>query len=79
MQGTVLDTVVRGPVPRVVHRHDVYSPSVVCNRLITNGSRSGDLDLQGLARERWRGTGFPTALREGAAFFIVARGLSPRR
>ena len=37
--------------------------SVVCDRLITNGSRSGDLDLQGLARERWRGTGFPTALR----------------
>ena len=30
--------------------------SVVCDRLITNGSRSGDLDLQSLARERWRGT-----------------------
>ena len=41
------------------------SPSVVCARLITNSSgslgkharASDDPDLQGLARERWRGTG----------------------
>ena len=38
-------TVARGPVPRDLHRHDV-SASVVCDRLITNESRSGDLDLQ---------------------------------
>ncbi len=31
--------------------------SVVCDRLITNRSGSGDLDLQGLTRERSRGTG----------------------
>ena len=31
------------------------SASVVCDRLITNGSRSGDPDLQGLEREHWRG------------------------
>ena len=43
--------VARGPVPREFPRHDVCSPSVVCDRLITNGSGSGDLDLQGLARE----------------------------
>ena len=32
------------------------SPSVVCDRLITNGSGSGDPALQGLARERWLGS-----------------------
>ena len=31
------------------------SAAVVCDRPITNRSRSGDPDLQGLARERWRG------------------------
>ena len=39
--------VARGPVPRDLHRHDVCFPSVVCDRLITTGSESGDLDLQG--------------------------------
>ena len=40
-------TVARGPVPRALHRHDVCFPSVVCDRLITNRSGSGDPDLQG--------------------------------
>ena len=39
--------VARGPVPRDLHRHDVFFPSVVCDRLITNRSGSGDPDLQG--------------------------------
>ena len=50
--------------------------SVVRDRPIPNGSRSGDLDLQA-----WRasdGEGQALALREGAAFFIVARGPVPR-
>ena len=55
--------VARGTGPRDRHRPDAFFPSVVCDRLITNRSRSGDLDLQSLAREHWRGTGFPNALR----------------
>ena len=63
------------------------SLSVVCDRLITNGSRSGDLDLQrrgGLTpkrcvgvQRRWRGTGpRPTVTR--TVFSTVARGPVPR-
>ena len=51
----------RGPVPRELHRHDVCFPSVVRDRPIPNGSRSGDLDLQA-----WRendGEGQALALR----------------
>ena len=44
------------------------SPSVVCDRLITNRSGSGDPDLQGLTRERWRGTG-PRPTVTHAVFF----------
>ena len=47
-------TVARGTGPRDRHRQDVCFPSVVCDRLITNGSGSGDPDLQGLPRERCR-------------------------
>ena len=65
-------------------------PSVVCDRLITNGSGSGDPDLQSLASEQWRGTGpRPTVkesvfyrsdrwVGEGERFFSVARGPVPR-
>ena len=53
------------------------SPSVVCDRLITNGSGSGEPELQGLARERWRGTG-PRPTVRGWRFFTVARGPVPR-
>ena len=52
-----------------------FSFSVVCDRLITNESKSDDLDLQGLARERWRGTGPRPTVRGG---FPVARGPVPR-
>ena len=79
--------VARGPVPRELHRHDVYSPSVVCNRLITNGSGSGDPALQGLARERWRGEPArharvepcegPSPTMKGAAFFHRSAGPVP--
>ena len=50
--------------------------SVVCDRLITNGSGSGDPDLQGLARERWRGPVPRPTVK--CRFFIVARGPVPR-
>ena len=76
-----------GPVTGVVHRHDVYSPSVVCDRLITNGSGSGDPALQGLARERWRGEPArharvepcegPSPTMKGAAFFHRSAGPVP--
>ena len=47
------------------------SPSVVCDRLITNGSGAGAPELQTLARENdGEGQGFP--------FFTVARGPVPR-
>ena len=49
--------------------------SVVCARLITNRSRSGDLDLQGLASERWRGTGPRPTMK--CRFFSYRGGLSP--
>ena len=53
------------------------SPSVVCDRLITNGSGSGDPDLQGLARERWRGTG-PRPTMKGGRFYRSAGACPPR-
>ena len=41
-------------------------PSVVCDRLITNGSGSGDPALQGLTRGRYQDLeGSPTASRPG--------------
>ena len=46
------------------------STSVVCDRLITNRSGSGDPDLQGLACERWRGTG-PRATGARRRFFTL--------
>ena len=51
--------------------------SVVRDRQIPNGSRSGDLDLQA-----WRandGEGQALALREGAAFFYRSAGACPPR
>ena len=73
-EGVTFFFVARGPVPRVVHRHDVCFFSVVCDRLITNRSRSlGNMpELQTILTYRGdavcqqnacRGTGFPTALR----------------
>ena len=60
------------------------SPSVVCDRLITNGSGSGDPALQGLARERWLGSSqVSTRAGERVSRAIVraiqrSRGTGPR-
>ena len=61
----------RGTGPRATNM------KVVRERPLPNGSRSGDLDLQSLARERWRGTG-PRPTMRGGVFFTVARGPVPR-
>ena len=52
------------------------SPSVVCDRLITNRSGSGDPDLQRLAIVAWRGTGPRPTVRGFSP--SVARGPVPR-
>ena len=71
VRGVAFFFVARGPVPRDLHRHDVCFPSVVCDRLITNGSGSGDPDLQCLARERWRGE--PSRMRVWHAKALALR------
>ena len=50
--------------------------SVVCDRLITNSSGSGDPELQGLAHERWRGTGLAPTMK-GGLFAAAAPGGAP--
>ena len=49
----------------------VFPPSVVCDRLITNGSGAGDPALQGLAHERWRGE--PSRMRVWHARALALR------
>ena len=69
-------------MPLLTHRSRGTGPrttnmKVVREHPLPNGSRAGALDLQSLARERWRGTG-PRPTMRGGVFFTVARGPVPR-
>ena len=86
---TVFFIVARGPVPRdrpssnyVFRSYGSEENkrrffSVVCDRLITNGSGAGAPELQGLAREGWRGTGPRPTVK--VAFFFRSAGACPPR
>ena len=68
--------VARLPVPREFHSHDVCFP--ICSLCSPDHKRVGisDPELQGLARERWRGTG-PRPTVRGRRFYRSA-GPVPR-
>ncbi len=67
-------TRIREGFPRDLIVTMCVSASVVCDRLITNRSGSGDPDLQSLAHARWRGTG-PRPTVKGWCFYRSRRDI----
>ena len=74
-------TRIRAGFPRELHRHDVcFPPSVVCDRLITNGSRSAILTYRAWRANDGEGqVSPPHPTMKGRRYFHRSAGACPPR